>query len=212
MQTNLKKTALNTLRDPINLSFLTILLISNATFMNWNAFRCFNFFDMGSFFDASWRVYKGQKPYIDFIFISGPIYLYVNALFFCLFGVGKAAILAHILTTHSLVIVFAFVVSRKYLSFLESMLATILTTISFYWPISFPWYDQLAHFWGICAISTLLLKMPLSESRDTFKVYVFFGIMAALSFMTKTNIGGLYVTLLFLVALRENRRMAALGG
>ena len=87
---------------------LAALLVANAFFLHFNAFRGFNFFDMGSFLDASWRVYQGQIPYVDFIYISGPIHLYMNALFFFLFGFGKTAILIHLLTVSSIVIVITY--------------------------------------------------------------------------------------------------------
>ena len=90
------KVRLNT-KDKLGLFFLFLILTGNAFFLRHNAFRGFNFFDMGSFLDASWRVFKGQTPYVDFIYTTGPLHIYMNAFFFTLFGFGKKAILAHLI-------------------------------------------------------------------------------------------------------------------
>jgi len=79
---------------PTEFLTLAIILILNAFFLKFNAFRGLNFFDISAFTDASWRVYSGQKPYVDFMFVSGPVHLYLNAFFFFLFGIGKNAFLA----------------------------------------------------------------------------------------------------------------------
>ena len=136
---------------------LLVLLILNSFFLRFNAFRGFNFFDMGAFLDASWRVYIGQRPYLDFMYISGPVHLYLNAFFFTLFGFGKLAVLAHLVTVHSIVIVITYLIAKKYTPSSIALLSALLSTTCFYWPASHPWHDQSAHFWGLLAIAAIVL-------------------------------------------------------
>jgi len=127
-------------------ALLLLMLFVNATVLGRNAFRGFNFFDMGSFLDASWRVFCGQAPYADFIFITGPVHLWMNAFFFVLFGFGKTAVLAHLVAVHSIVILCTFFIAARFAPPWTAILAAALSTVCFYWPVSHPWYDQSAHF------------------------------------------------------------------
>src|SRR3989338_1931747 len=176
-------------RSPwFDVSFLIALLVLNAFFLNYNAFRTFNFYDMCFPLDGGWRIASGQRPYADFIYYTGPVHLYLNALFFKLFGFGKAAVLAHLIFIHSLVITAVFIVSRKYLPVWITALVTILTTTSFYWPISHPWHNQTALFFGIMAVVFFLIHFPLADSK-AFLVGAFPGVCVVLAFITKTDIG-----------------------
>ena len=111
---------------------LFIIIIGNALFLSWNAFRCFNFHDMGSFLDASWRVSNGQRPYLDFIYHAGPVHLYLNAFFFKIFSFGKTALLAHLITVQSIVISAVFLALWRNVSFPITVLVTLLTGPAFY--------------------------------------------------------------------------------
>lgn len=191
---------------------LAAILIANGFFLNFNAFRGLNFFDMGAFLDASWRVLTGQKPYIDFQFLSGPIHLYMNALFFLFFGFGKSAILAHLITVNSIVIVSTFLAARRFLPLLPTFLCTLLSSICFYGPISFPWYDQSAQLWGIIALTVLILKLPLEDPKNACRIGFLTGILTVLSFMTKSNLGAGYGAIFFLTFLCVRTRWKALAG
>ncbi len=74
------------IKIPWEILILLLILVSNALFLHYNTFRCFNFFDMGGFLDASWRVFRGQKPYVDFIYTTGLVRLYMNAFSFSFLG------------------------------------------------------------------------------------------------------------------------------
>jgi len=192
---------------------LVIVLIGNAFFLHFNAFRCFNFFDMGGFLDASWRIFCGQRPYVDFIYTSGPMHLYMNAFFFGLFGgFGKGAVLAHLIVVHSIVITTTFLMVRQRIPFFVVMLVTLLTMTCFYWPVSHPWYDQSAHLWGILAVAVLTVRLPLRESRSTFGVGLFCGIMAITAIMAKTNVGLAYGIIFLIVFLVSSQRIKAVAG
>ncbi len=195
-------------RELLGWLLLLAVLIVNAVFLRYNAFRGFNFFDMGSFLDASWRIYRGQVPYVDFIFTTGPLHLYLNAFFFLLFGFGKNAVLAHLVTVSSIVIVSIFWMVRKYLPFWLCALLALLTAASFYWPISHPWYDQTAHLWGILAIVFLTTRLPETGGGKVFWTGACCGAMAVFSFVTKSNIGFIYGLLFFVIlaSFKERRK------
>lgn len=178
-----------------NLPWLVLLaiLIINFFFLKFNAFRTFYFLDLSGFFDAAWRIYCGQRPYIDFISYCGTIHFYMTAFFFYIFGFGKMAILTHLVVISSLIIGASFLIARKgALGLPLSILSALLTMTSFYWPISHPWYNQSAHFWGLLAVTFFILrspfKHPIYESLIVSLLLVF-------SFITKFNIGFVYVLL-----------------
>ncbi len=197
---------------PTEFLTLAIILILNAFFLKFNAFRGLNFFDISAFTDASWRVYSGQKPYVDFMFVSGPVHLYLNAFFFFLFGIGKNAFLAHLIVVHSLAIIITFLISKKYLENYLTILTTLLTTACFYWPISHPWYDQTVHLFGLFALLTITYTIPFQNSKTAFRIGLFAGAMVAFSFMTKSNVGTAYGMLFAILFLVGNHKMSALSG
>jgi len=97
----------------LNLGIMSCLLLGNAIFLNFNAFRGFNFFDFGAFMDAAWRVVNGQRPYIDFIYFTGPVHLYVTSFFYAIFGFGQLGVLMNIVVIHSIVILLSFLLAKK---------------------------------------------------------------------------------------------------
>ena len=115
-------------RDLLIYFFLALTLILNAFFLNFNAFRCFNFYDMCFNLDGAWRIFMGQKPNVDFISYSGPLHYYMVAAFFKLFGFGKTALWMHLVVVHSIVIVVVFLMTYRRLPFVISFMVTILTT------------------------------------------------------------------------------------
>lgn len=192
--------------------FLAAVLIANAVFLRHNAFRCFNFYDMCFPIDGAWRILNGQRPYADFILFTGPVHFYLYALFIKIFGVGKTAILAYLILSHSVVIVMVFLVLRKTASLAVTAIGTLLAMTSFYWPVSYPWHDQTAHLWSILAIGVLLNRMPFKDDQGAFRTGFFVGVMATLSLMTKINLGMIYVAFFGVVLLSDfRRRMSCLG-
>jgi len=121
-------------KEFLGISVLVLILIGNAFFLKYNAFRCFNFLDMGAFLDAGWRVFRGQRPYIDFIYFEGPVHLQLHALSFHLFGFGKTAIFSHLIFVHSVVIILVYFMLQSRVNRWIAFLVTLLTAPSFYWP------------------------------------------------------------------------------
>lgn len=196
----------------VEIIVLIFILIANAFFLNFNAFRGFNFFDLGSFLDPSWRVFRGQKPYVDFLYLTGPVHLYMNAFFFMIFGFGKTAVLAHLVVSHSIAIILTFFMARKFIPFYASILVTLLTTACFYWTISHPWYDQSAHLWGLLGLSYFIYQFPFKTKEDGYKTGLICGALIIVSFMTKTNVGTAHGALLFMTFLMHRYKIQTLTG
>lgn len=110
---------------------------------------------MGSYLDVVWRLMNGQRLYMDFIFPEGPIHVNLMLVFCRLLGLGKTALWAHVVIIHSMVIILIFLLLYRRTSLGITLAVTLLTVPSFYWPFSFPWHDQTAHFWGILAVFLL---------------------------------------------------------
>lgn len=88
-------------------------LVLCAIFLWKNGFRVFKSFDMGSFIDMAWRIYKGQKPFADFVTYVGPVHSYWMAFFFHLLGFGKAALWACTFGTAAVAITATYVAVRQ---------------------------------------------------------------------------------------------------
>jgi len=193
----MKNTNLKKLSGILGVLFFLVL---NAFFLRFNAFRAFIPYDMGSFLDASWRIYKGQIPFQDFIFTTGPIHLYMTALFFFFFGFSKLALLVHLITISSVVIMATYMIAKKYSSIFISLIVTMLSTACFYWSLAFPLYDHSTHFWGVLAVALVWSQLPLSSNsnKNNFTAFVC-GILIALAFMTKSNVGFSYAAVFFIL-------------
>lgn len=199
-------------KQTAGLLFLALLLVCNAVFLYLNAFRHFNLLDMGGFLDAGWRVYKGQRPYIDFIYYTGPLYLYLNALSFHIFGFGKTAILANLVAVHSSVIILVFFMLFRKVPLYITLAVTALTMPSFYWSVSFPWHDQTAHLFGIIGLSLLVWKLPFKNTRQASYAGLACGVLCVLAFITKSNLGLAYGLAFFAVLLSAGQAAGALLG
>jgi len=191
---------------------LVIVLIGNAMWLNFCAFRGFYLFDFGLFLDASWRVASGQKPYVDFPFFTGSLHLYMLAIFFKLFGFGKFAILAHLVTISSTAIVAIFLAVRKKLPLMITTALIVLSATCFYTNRPHPWYDQSAHLWGILATSILLLQLPFQNQKKAFWSGLGCGAAALFALMTKMNIGLALGLVLLIILLLSSQRFPAMKG
>lgn len=201
----------NSLKIP-DVLILILILAGNAFFLHFNAFRYFHFYDMCFSLDGGWRILNGQKPYVDFIYFSGPIHLYLYAFFFKLFGFGKTAIFAHLVAVHSMVIVLTYLMVHRRVPDHFAWLAIILTTTSFYWPVSHPWHDQSAHLWGILGVAVLIWQLPFQSQKHALITGGFLSLMAVVSFMTKTNIGAAYGLVFGVICLTVKERWKAILG
>lgn len=196
----------------ISLTFLTLLLVVNACYFYWNAFRLFVFWDMGAFLASSWRVVCGQAPYRDFLFIMTPVHIYLNALFIKLLGFTKLAVWVHLIVLSSIVAVWTYWALRARFKLFAAAVLTVLSLVSFNWQVAHPWYTQTALFWGLLAGAYFLRCLPFRSAKEAFGCALFAGIMAMLSFMTKINVGAAFLTVYFCVLWAGNFKLKALAG
>jgi hypothetical protein len=186
----------------IDAILLLLLLSLNAVVLVVKGTERFEFFDMSAFMDAGYRVSIGQEPYVDFYYITGPVHLYMHALSFKLFGFTTTAVIVHLCTVSLAVTALVYVIARKYLNRAPSVFLGLLSLYSFYGPVSHPWYDQNATFWLLLGI----LSWELRFSRFPQLVSVLCGVLSAVSFLTKSNVGGVGgFVLLSLIATQPGR-------
>jgi hypothetical protein len=189
-------------RIGIDALLLAALLVLNACVLLVKGTERFEFFDMSAFMDAGYRVSIGQEPYVDFYYITGPVHLYMHALSFKLFGFTAAAVLVHLCFVSLLVTALVYVLARKHLDRVPSVFAGLLAVYSFYGPVCHPWYDQNATLWIILGI----VLWEFFWSRTPRLVALFCGALAAVSFLTKSNVGGAGgIVLLSLIAMQPGR-------
>ncbi len=194
-------------------AFLGLLLVlsANAFFLQSNAYRHLDFYNMGSFLDGGWRILTGQKPFVDFMLNVGPVHIYLHALFFYFFGFGKLAILAHLVVISSVAILLTYGVARRRVGIAESLLLTALSATSFYWACSHPWYTHTAHLLGMFAVAFLILYLPFSTMRQAAIGGALCGALSVISFLTKTNVGVAYGALFFVVLCLADKKRVSLG-
>ncbi len=142
--------------------------------------------------DGGWRILNGQRPHSDFICFTGPVHLYIYALFFKIFGFGKTAVFACLIAGSSLAMALIFWMTRRAIPPGVSLLVTALTMTSFYWPVSHPWHNQTAMLWGISALSLYVRCMNFLTPKIAVRVAFACGALITLTFMTKTNEGLIY--------------------
>lgn len=155
-------------------------------------FFSFGMFDNGQFLDAAWRFLRGQRLYVDFGFHTGPIQIYMYSLFFKIFGFGMTGILMHLAIINTCMSLMTFVIAKGRMPLAFACLCSFLTMVGFYWTYPHPYYDFTAHFFGLFGIAWLAQTTPFQNSRQAEIAGSVCGVMATLSFFTKTNIGGAY--------------------
>jgi hypothetical protein len=192
---------------------LAAILASVTAVVGHQALSLYNFFDMSSFMDAGWRVARGQRPYVDFQYLAGPVHLYLHALTYLVFGFSKTAILAHVSIANAIVMIGVFLVARRRLELplLESALVTLLAGASFYGTVAHPFYDHSSALFLILACF-LCESCPPATSRSAGLLGACCGVLAATSVMAKTNVGlGGTVTLAAVMAVGRHPRAALAG-
>lgn len=167
-------------------------LLANIYCLAEGAFIGFHHHDWGGFWDAAWRVYRGQQIYKDFYFNVGPGHIYLQALTFKLFGIGKTGILIHLVTVNMLV--FAAIVAAVYrkIPFILTAACAFLGIAYFYWVFPHPYYDYSAQLFGLLGSAMLARAIPLETPRKAVRAGALAGMAAVFSLMCKHNIGAAY--------------------
>ncbi len=200
------------LQSWVEIAGLLILLAVNALFLKRAMLFQFDPNDYGGLLDITWRIYNGQKPYIDFIYHLQPLFLYVMTGFAVVFGFGKAGVLAQLITISSGMIMASFFLVRGRIPSYAALLVTALTTVGFYWHYPFPTFTHDAFFYATLGVLALSRTLPLSKRRTAFFSGFACAAAAALAFMTKPNIGIPFGMLFLLSLALENNRKYSISG
>ncbi len=182
----------------------------------WHVGRLgFQFEDLSIAFDGGYRLWLGQRPYVDFMAPSGLVLYLQQALCFGLFGVGLGATLLHAAALNAV----AGALVWRLLSSRGALLATLGTLATWCWfflPPGAPYIDTTAFFWTLVGLWALAagrgLLGPPTTTPSVLKsntLLILAGTAGSLAILTKQNIGGLAVAglgLLLLLDLFAGRR------
>lgn len=156
-------------------------------------------FDFSIVIHGAQRIYHGQIPQCDFIVPTGPLVLYIQAFFYCIFGESLFAFLIHVACLNAFVTLLVFFLVRHKGSLEFAVCAALVASIWFYGIHPFPWFDATAY---IMVIFTWLLwekKLFPYQITPQIKPAIAVGIACGFAFLGKMNIGG--VTFLLLTGL-----------
>jgi hypothetical protein len=184
---------------------LTAALALSVVTVLVNARRTFDFFDMSGFLDGGYRVYRGQRLYVDFFYHAGPVQPALHAAFFHIFGFCQTAVLAHLGTVMTIFGAATYYLARAGappvgLPPLGAAILTVIAVLGFAGPISHPFYDQTAFMFIAVGLALYQWHLRTATIRSASLAGVGAGILAGLSFMAKANegaVGGLALLALF---------------
>ncbi|HOW58931.1 MAG TPA: hypothetical protein PLO78_04295 [Candidatus Omnitrophota bacterium] len=168
--------------------------------------------DSGGFQALAYRLLEHQKPYVDFLYHSGPVFPLTMALFMTLFGFGKAAIFAHLLFTSSAYILFTYWIAKKFLPPAFVFFILLVTTVSFHWFYPFPNFGTDALLWSLIGVWFLLRAEPFKNPSSAFVHHFGCALSGVLACFTKYNLGLPFVLFFFIVSFFSSFRPAALLG
>ena len=193
---------------------LFFALVTTAAFFYFSkaAFIGFHDHDWGCFVDAAWRILRGQRIYVDFLFPYGPGHLYLQALFFLIFGFGKSAILWQLIVVNTAAVMAVFLAFYRRMPLVLCLAAAVLEMFYFQWAYPFPYYDYTAHLPGILAAAWLFRWLTSGSDRGAFMTGLVCGIGGMASVVTKINIGGIYGLVFGAVLLLPPARVRAFAG
>ena len=168
----------------------------------------FDPFDHSGFLDLFYRVYSGQKLYVDFFYNAGPVHAYIGAFFYWLLGPGISAVKANACMLSLFMAAYAYMLGRSSFGIPVSTALATLATLFFVGPFSFPTYDH--HAWLFLLLAIAFLRFDLSKNvvlNASLRGGIC-GTLIALSVLTKANIGafGAVIVAGVLILLPERKR------
>ncbi len=179
----------------LSLLVLAAALAYSSALVAGHAFGIFDFFDMSTFMDAGYRVWKGQRIYEDFFYNTGPIHPHLHAFSFALLGFGRDAVLLHLVVMNALALFALHLVARRTLPPIGQFIVLMVAGTSFYGPAAHPWYDQNAAAWLFLGLA-LMEAVPGDEGmrpafggRRAAAAAAGAGFLTSLAALTKLNVG-----------------------
>lgn len=189
--------------SPVLSELLVVLGLSLAAFLppfiiGRNGFVLL---DHSIILDPTLRILHGQVPYVDFILVNPPTCLYMQAIFFLLFGLNLYAPLIHAGVVNVLATLLVYGSLRKRTNPWVSVAAGLATAVWFYLPFPFPWFDTTAYFFVLLAQVVYALHVRTNRETSTFFPFLM-GLFIGIAFFGKQNISAfafiLYAVLLWL--------------
>ncbi|HEU0105974.1 MAG TPA: hypothetical protein VFT38_07365, partial [Vicinamibacteria bacterium] len=167
---------------------LAVLLLLMSWWVGVLALRRFDFYDMSIFLDAGWRVARGQRMYVDFFYIAGPVHPYLYAVLIRLLGFNKWAVLVFLLGTQAAVLASSYAMARRAFSPLLAALFAAAAGAACVLSLAHPWYDLTAFALLLAGWAAVDVFDPFAQPRHSWSAAVA-GATAALAFLAKTNVG-----------------------
>jgi len=166
-------------------------------------------------FDAGWRVFSGQVPYVDFMLASGLTPGVMQAAFYALTGVTVGSLVVHAALLNGIagVLVFAALrllgLARGYAAFYG-----LLTTVVFFPPVGGPYTNTHSYFFGLVIVVAQIAAIKCRGMRAVGWLYAAAGVAAIAGFFSKPiPLAGFLPLSLLLLFMLERRRLgwAVLG-
>ena len=163
-------------------------------------YRHFIFFkDYGIIWEAAYRIYLGQIPFLDFSTPVGPGSFFIPALFFKAIGPSWHSLqLAQLLQSSMLLLNAYFILKRTGTQELNFGISIFIFTFLYLIFLSHPWYNSTA-------ILFLFISLSITLTKNHYSFFIA-GFFSGISFLTKQDVGILNLISLGLIALVIDRK------
>jgi hypothetical protein len=164
--------------------------------------------DHPAVFDGGWRILSGQIPFRDFTLPNAVLPIFLQALFFKLFGINWFAYCLHAAIFNGLFCVLGFFFLRIFGGTLRlSFFYALLSGVVYYAPFGVPLQDQHAYFFTFLLIFLVCLSKRVS--KPLLKQLIYFSLpgVAVCAFLSKqipTIFGAASAGAILLAAERRN--------
>ncbi|MCX5714231.1 MAG: hypothetical protein NT033_05380 [Candidatus Omnitrophica bacterium] len=174
------------LRSKTEFSLLVIIFIFAVIICLYYGRRGFMPLDHSIIFDGAWRIISGQVPFRDFTAPNGIVPIFIQSVFFRLFGVSWFIYVLHAALVNGIFCVLVFVLLRlfrasKPLSFFYAFLSGII----YYPPMGVPFADQHALIFILCVIVIAVKASKTENNLVKTLCWFFIPFTIALAYLSK---------------------------
>jgi len=173
-----------------------VVLISVLSFLFFFLLGGFFFRDYSIIFDGGQRILAGQVPYRDFFFSTGPITLYLQALFSLVWGINAGSMFLHVAVVSAIVLALFYKFAKERIGVWGAVVFTFCLHYFFYGATMNPWYNHTAIFFYLMAQFLIIKEVEQGRSIVTWKLIVL-GPLIFLSLFSKQDIGALGLLFIF---------------